>query len=85
MREQVTCCCRALRLGQQADASDLLIPILESVAVQLENLPATNANQVQECLVRALNCQQTQDLIALADELEYVMLPLFSEDSDPSI
>ena len=77
MRERVMCCCKALRLGQQAGASDLLIPILESCAVQLGNLPATDAIQIEECLGRALRCQQSQDLIALADELEYVMLPLF--------
>ena len=77
IRERVTCCCEALRLGKQADASDLLIPILETVAAQLGNLPATDAIEVQECIVRALHCQETQDLIALADELEYVMLPLF--------
>ena len=77
MRERVMCCCKALRLGQQADASDLLIPILESVAVQLGELPATDAVQIEDCLGRALRYQQSQDLIALADELEYVMLPMF--------
>ena len=81
MRERVMCCCKALRLGQQADASDLLIPILESVAVQLGELPATDAVQIEECLGRALRCQQSQDLIALADELEYVMLPMFEVSS----
>ena len=74
--ERLPSCCQALRLGRQADASGLLIPILESVAEQLDNLPATTASQVQECLARALQCQEDQNLIALADELEYVLLPL---------
>ena len=69
-------CCKSLRLGQHAEASDTLIPILETVAVQLDDLPANKTCQVQESLVRALHSQQTQDLIALADELQYVMLPL---------
>lgn len=76
MHERVASCCQALRLGRHAEASDMLIPILDSIAEQLDRLPATTANQVQECLARALHCQQTQNLIALADELEYVLLPM---------
>ncbi len=76
MHERVQSCCQALRLGQQAEASDLLIPILECIAEQLDKLPATTTRQVQECLDQALHCQLTQNLIALADELEYVLLPL---------
>ena len=82
IHERIQSCCQALRLGQQAEASGLLIPILECIAEQLDSLPATTARQVQECLDRALHCQQTQNLIALADELQHVLLPLIDDVTD---
>ncbi len=76
IREQVSRCGQKLRLGRQAEASSLLMALLESVGEPLEWLPADRAHRVQRSLARALNYQQSQDLIALADELEYVLLPL---------
>lgn len=76
MRRQVISCSAALRLGRQAEASSLLMPLLEAVAERLDSLPTGVAGDVQQSLSRALHCQQSQDLIALADELEHVLLPL---------
>lgn len=76
MRQRTLECCAALRLGREAEAASLLMPLLEAFMQTLGDRSPTAGDGVLGSVGRALQCQQSQDLIGLADELEYVLLPL---------
>ena len=79
----LTACCRAFRLGRQAEASVLLDTLLATLAAHLDTLPAARASTLQPSLMRAMDCQARHDSIALADELEFVLWPALQSAGNP--
>ena len=73
--ELLTECCAQLRQGRRAASSRLLETLLERLASLLAEQPTCLTPALQAGVARALDHQRQGDLIALADEIEYVVFP----------
>ena len=68
-------CANLFRLGKSFQAVDPMADCFASL-YQILNAQALPVAEFGTVVTRALACQERQDFAGLADELEYVLLPL---------
>lgn len=68
-------CCAQLRRGRRAESSLTLQVLLGRLDSLLVERPACLTPELQQAVARALDHQRRGDLIALADEIEFVVFP----------
>ena len=68
-------CCAQLRQGRRAGSSLVLQVLLKRLDSLLVARPACLTPELQNAVARALDHQRRGDLIALADEIEFVVFP----------
>jgi hypothetical protein len=68
---------RAFRLGEDAQANDWLVGLIDTLAVTLARPPlAQRAPRIMATLEEVLNAQLRVDTLGIADLLQYRLLPL---------
>ena len=73
---------RACRLGMDGMAGDRLARLIDRLQQDLPRLPPAVLQTLAPCLAEMLAAQERQDLVGVADLLEYCVGPLLSEAMD---
>jgi hydroxymethylpyrimidine/phosphomethylpyrimidine kinase len=66
---------QAFRLGQEAAANQLLTASIDKLAPAMTAVAPRNLAELSQLLQQTLNAQARQDVIGLADLLQYELLP----------
>lgn len=69
-------CAEKYRQGREAEAAVMLQQFVQTFSQSVEEEPAILTPETERAIAVALSCQESQDWIGLADELQYVLKPM---------
>lgn len=65
----------AFRMAREAEANESLLAVVDALGHRLRTIPAEILAQLSLLMQKALDAQQRQDLVGVADTLEFEILP----------
>jgi hypothetical protein len=68
-------CADLYRCGREAQAATLLQQVISGLGEALQSDPGLLTSSVEQAVAALLGCQESQDWIGLADELQFVFKP----------